>query len=130
MTRARKPLGTVKQKRGLQAWHKGRRAEWLCCLLLYVKGYRIIARRAKTPLGEIDLIAKRGSVIALIEVKTRPTEQQARESITPFQQKRILQAARYILAQNPTWAMRTIRCDAMLVIPRRMPIHIKNAWSF
>ena len=71
----------------------GRRAEILSAWLLRLKGYRILARRFKTPVGEIDLIAKRASTIAFIEVKARPTAAAAMESVSARQRRRITRAA-------------------------------------
>jgi putative endonuclease len=94
---------------------RGRRAEALALLALLVRGYRPVARNLKTPVGEIDLVVRRGRVLAVIEVKTRGTLADAAESIRPEQQARI---------RRPDLAHLTIRFDAMLVLPARWPKHL------
>ncbi len=71
----------------------GRRAEIISAWLLRLKGYRILAQRFKTPVGEIDLIAKRASIIAFVEVKARPSAAAAMESVSARQRRRIARAA-------------------------------------
>ncbi|MCL2468662.1 MAG: YraN family protein [Alphaproteobacteria bacterium] len=120
----------ARQKRGQKSQQKGLWAERLCCLFLRFKGYHIVAIRAKTPLGEIDLIARRGHVLAFVEVKIRPSLHQALEVISPTQQKRIHRAVQCYLAQNPVFMVMDCRFDAMLVVPWRWPVHVKNAWGY
>ncbi len=108
---------------------KGRRAENAAALFLRLKGYQILARRARTGAGEIDLVARKGDVVAFIEVKFRPDASSAAEAVAPRQQKRIVAAAQAYLARNPRWAEKTLRFDIMLVVPGRWPRHILNAWA-
>lgn len=103
---------------------RGRRAEALALLALLVRGYRPVARNLKTPVGEIDLVVRRGRVLAVIEVKTRGTLADAAESIRPDQQARIRRAAEWLLNRRPDLAHLTIRFDAMLVLPARWPKHL------
>ena len=103
---------------------RGRRAEALALLALLVRGYRPVARNLKTPVGEIDLVVRRGRVLAVIEVKTRGTLADAAESIRPEQQARIRRAAEWLLNRRPDLAHLTIRFDAMLVLPARWPKHL------
>ncbi len=111
-----------------RAWRRGRRAETLCVWLLRLKGYRILARGFRVPVGEIDIIARRGRVLAMIEVKARASRDLAAEAITPRQRDRIQRAAAAYLAQNPRLAGLGVRFDAMLLEPRRPPTHIVDAW--
>ncbi len=103
-------------------------AEALSRLALRLKFYRILHSRYKSPLGEIDVIAARGSQIAIIEVKSRPSTREALESIHPRQRQRLQRAALDFLAHHPQFNNHTIRFDVMLVAPRRWPVHIQDAW--
>jgi putative endonuclease len=107
---------------------KGRRAERLAALYLALKGYRILARRARTSLGEIDLVATRGEVLAFIEVKYRPDADTAAGSVRVRQQRRITSAARAFLARHPKFNEKTIRFDLVMMAPWRWPQHVLNAW--
>ncbi len=111
------------------AYQKGLGAEALCRWVLRLKGYRILATRYRSPLGEIDIVAVRGAVLALVEVKARPTRAEASEAITPHQQKRLARAAALFLSRHPHFAHHTVRFDAMLATPWRWPHHIENAWQ-
>jgi len=106
----------------------GLKAEALCRLALALKGWHLLGRRVRTGLGEIDLIARRGSIIAIIEVKARPTLAQAAEAIQPRQQARLARAAAAWLARHPRWQALSLRFDAMLVTPGAWPRHIEDAW--
>ena len=112
-----------------KAYRAGRGAERLAGWWLRLKGYRIVATGYKTPVGEIDLIARRGRVLAFIEVKVRPTKREAVESISPRQQDRIARAAEWFLNSRPDFAAMTCRFDAVLVVSRKLPIHIAAAWD-
>ena len=108
---------------------RGQRAETLALLALLLRGYRPVARNLKTPVGEIDLVVRRGGVLAVIEVKTRGTLADAAESIRPQQQARIRRATEWLLNGRPDLAGLTIRFDAMLVLPRRWPRHLVGAYA-
>jgi putative endonuclease len=92
-----------------------------------LKGYRILARRHRTPFGEIDIIAVRPGRIAFVEVKRRRTLADAEASLTPHQGSRIGRAADDWLARRPAYRDREIGLDAVLVVPRRWPRHVPNA---
>lgn len=106
----------------------GERAEKLAALWLCLRGYRIIARRFSCPAGEIDLIARRGRVLAFIEVKYRADALAAGEAITPSKRARVSAAARTWLALHPDDALRDCRFDAVLMRPWRLPLLIEDAW--
>lgn len=108
---------------------RGRGAETLAALLLGLKGYRIVARRVRTPAGEIDLVARKRGVVAFVEVKARPTEAEAAQSISRRQRARIVRAATHFLAGRPDLAAATARFDAVLVARGRLPRHIISAWT-
>jgi putative endonuclease len=110
-------------------WHerKGRLSEALCSLFLTLKGYRILKTRYKTKSGEIDIIAKKGKRLIIIEVKTRPSLASALESISFRQRQRIQRALQYFLVCYQEYTGYDIRFDVMLVTPWRLH-HLKNAW--
>lgn len=111
------------------AYRLGLSAETRAALWLRLKGYRILARRYRTPRGEIDLIARRGKTIAFVEVKARANRNAALEAISPQAQRRIVEAAHIWLSTNPGCMDVTLRFDAMLIAPRRLPHHMANAWQ-
>jgi putative endonuclease len=108
---------------------RGRRGEWAASLLLQLKGYRILGRRVRTHLGEIDLIAKspRG-LVCFVEVKARASMDAAIESIGPRQQSRIARAAMVWLSARPGLAKGGVRFDAITIAPRALPRHWPDAW--
>ncbi len=108
---------------------RGHRGEWLAALALRLKGYRIVARRHRTKLGEIDLIARRGDLVLIVEVKVRPTLVQAMEAIARMSERRIEAAADLWLARQPDHARLSIRFDMVAVLPRRWPVHVENIFQ-
>lgn len=106
----------------------GAQAEHLAAWLLRLKGYRILARRWRSPAGEIDLIARRGRTLAFVEVKLRPDSATAHYAIRPAQQQRILRAASHFVARHARYAEDDMRVDAILVVGWRWPKHIMDAW--
>jgi putative endonuclease len=106
----------------------GRRAEILAVWRLRFAGYRVLARNFRAPGGEIDLIVRRGNVVAFVEVKARATYDTAAEAIQPRQQLRIRNAARAFLVRRPDLAGLALRFDVVLVVPRRLPRHVRDAW--
>ena len=115
-------------ERRRRAYGRGRRAEALAAWWLRLKGYRILARDFRVASGEIDLIARRGRVIALVEVKARPSLDEAREALLPHQRKRIERAAEVFLQRNPALAGLDLRFDVVLLAPKHLPQHIAGAW--
>ncbi len=111
-----------------RAYGRGRRAEALAAWWLRLKGYRIVARGFRVAVGEIDLIARRGRVLAHVEVKARPSIEEAREALTPRQRRRIERAAEVFLQQHPSLAGLDQRFDVVLLAPKRRPYHLENAW--
>ncbi len=106
---------------------RGRKAEAKAELMLKLKGYRILARRFKSPVGEIDLIASKGSLFVFIEVKARKTFDEAFESITQKQKSRIEAAANHWLQQQSSQEF-ACRFDVIAVAPGKLPSHMKDAW--
>jgi putative endonuclease len=111
-----------------KANRRGHRGEFLAALALMLKGYRIVARRYRTKLGEIDLIARRGDLVLIVEVKTRPTLLSAMEAIAFQSERRIEAAADLWLARQPDYGRLSVRFDMVAVLPRRWPVHVENAF--
>src|SRR5579863_7748019 len=107
----------------------GLRAEWIAAALLIAKGYRILARRFVVAGGEIDLVAQRGDAIAFVEVKARADLDGALMAIDPIKRRRIARAVRVWLSRNPSAMQATLRGDAVLVAPRRLPRHVIAAFD-
>jgi len=107
----------------------GRRSETLAALLLRLKFYRILGRRVRTPLGEIDLIARSPKgVLCFIEVKARADESQIADAIGNRQRGRIARAAEVWLAARPGSASKGVRFDVVSVAGRGLPRHLRDAW--
>jgi putative endonuclease len=121
--------GHEKNAKRLAAFRLGVSAESIAAIFLGAKGYRTIARRWKSPVGEIDLVIKRGRLIAFVEVKARKALDQAAESVLPRQRRRIVAAAEAWLAAHPEHAGYDMRFDAVLVSPGRMPQHVVSAFE-
>ncbi len=97
--------------------------------MLIAKGYRIVARRWKTPLGEIDIIARRRGTLVFVEVKARERADDAAEAVTERTKRRIIATAELWLAHHPEDVQRDTRFDVILVAPGSMPQHIANAFD-
>lgn len=113
----------------LRHHRRGHRGEWLAALALMLKGYRILERRYRTKLGEIDLIARRGDLVLVVEVKVRPTLVQAMEAVARLSERRIEAAADLWLARQPDHARLSLRFDMVAVLPRRWPVHVENIFQ-
>ena len=105
---------------------QGRRAEWIAAFALRLRGYRILGRREKTPLGEIDLIVVRGRRLAFVEVKRRANREAAEAAITSAQRARIRRAAALWLARNSRYQLHEIGFDIVFLTGRRWPEHVEN----
>ncbi|MGE0202580.1 MAG: YraN family protein [Hyphomicrobiaceae bacterium] len=111
-----------------QRYRKGHVAEWLARLVLRLKGYRILERRYRVPVGEIDIVAVRGRRLAFVEVKHRPTLALAGMSLSARQRERIIRAAEHWLARHPRYQEHEFGLDLMLMAPRAWPRHLPNAF--
>jgi putative endonuclease len=119
----------ARQEAKKRARRYGLRGEQLAAWLLMAKGYRILARQFVVPGGEIDLIAQRGETIAFVEVKARGDHEGALLAIDAVKKRRISRATRAWLSRN-AFAMRaTLRGDAILIAPLRLPKHVPNAFE-
>lgn len=126
MRARRRMLGRIARKRG-------RWAERLCVLALFLRGWRVVGRGVMagrgTGAGEIDVVARRGRVLAFIEIKARPSVEDAAAAISAAQRRRLVRGAEAFLARRPDLAGLQPRFDAMLVAPGRWPRHLIDAWS-
>ena len=94
---------------------RGVAAEDAACSALCADGWMILARRRRTPAGEIDILAERDGLLAVVEVKARARLAEAAVAVTPRQQARLLEATDLILAENPHWGANGVRFDLLLV---------------
>ncbi len=107
---------------------RGRRAETIAALYLRGKGYRILATRVRTPVGEIDLIAQRGRTIAFVEVKLRPTIEQALSAVSDHNWRRIGNCAANWMARKPLLSEHNWRYDLIAMAPHKWPAHRTDYW--
>jgi putative endonuclease len=122
------PLRTPDSERQV-AFRTGISAESRAAAFLIAKGFRILARRFRSPLGEIDIVARRRKLLIFVEVKARERFDDAAWSVTDRQRTRIIGAAEAWLAANPDCACEDMRFDAVLVAPGRLPKHIPAAFD-
>ena len=108
------------------AERKGHKGETFAAVLLMFKGYRIVARRYKTKLGEVDIIARRRNIVALVEVKSRNTLLEAMDAVDTMTMRRIEAAGDLWLAKQRDYARINIRYDLIAILPRKFPVHIEN----
>jgi putative endonuclease len=116
----------LRQRR--RAARRGRIAEFLCRSHLRLHLWRVVARDWRCPAGEIDILARRGGVLAIIEVKSRADRDVAAAALTSRQRRRIARAAEAFLLTRPDLARLVLRFDVMLVAPWRLPSHWHGAW--
>lgn len=110
-----------------EAESRGRRAERIAALWLRLHGWRILAQRARVPGGEVDLVARRGRILAFVEVKARSTAAAADLSLDEYRLRRVVVAAER-LAPKYMRQGDDLRIDAMFIVPRRLPRHLPNVW--
>jgi len=122
-----RPAGNTTNSRQV-AYRRGRGAEWRAAWLLRLKGFRILARGYRCAVGEIDIIARRGTLLVAVEVKARANLADAADAIAPRQRQRIARALSDFVARHPATAMCDVRFDAILLAPRHWPRHITDAW--
>ena len=111
------------------AFKFGLSAESRAAAYLIAKGHRIVARRWRSPVGEIDIVARRRGTLVFVEVKARERLDDAAEAVILRQQRRIIAAAEAWLAAHPEDANRDIRFDVVLVAPKSLPRHIMAAFD-
>lgn len=121
-------MASNRQRQGRENFRRGQRAEWLAGIWLLLHGHWPIAWRYRSPVGEIDWVCRHEGGLVFVEVKNRPDLGTAGEAISLHAQHRIARAAQYFMASRPHHKPQNIRFDAVLMVPRRWPHHIKNAW--
>jgi len=122
-------MNGVRQARGAASRLSGRRAEVLAAVWLMAKGYRILGFRLRTPQAEIDLLALRGKVLAVVEVKRRTSLMAALETVTLDQRTRLRRAGTAIVAGRPRLSGASVRLDLIALAPGKLPRHIPDAWK-
>ena len=125
------PPSPAKPKSSVRRFHEsaGRRGERWAALFLNLKLYRIIGRRVKTPVGEIDLVAERFGTIVFVEVKARGFSHQEEEALYAVNRRRIVNAARFWLSRHPDRADGPMRFDVIFLAPFAWPRHIVSAFD-
>jgi putative endonuclease len=113
----------------LNAEKRGRKGETIAMLFLMLKGYRIIARRYKTKLGEVDIIARRKDIVAMVEVKARGTLLEAMDAVDFSSMHRIEAAGDIWLAKQRDFAHINIRYDLIAILPRKWPVHVESLFQ-
>lgn len=104
-------------------------AEWAAALWLMLKGYQVLGFRLRTRAGEIDILARRGRVLAVVEVKRRATSDAALSAVSPAQHARLAAAARAVTAGRPALAGLDVRIDIVALAPGRIPRHARGVVS-
>ena len=123
------PTKATPRPERVAAFKLGLSAKSRAAMFLIAKAYRILARRWKTPFGEIDIIARRRHTLVFVEVKARATLEEAVEAVTERSKQRIVNAAELWLAHHPHDGKGDIRFDVVVVTPGKIPHHIPNAFD-
>jgi putative endonuclease len=113
----------------LRAERIGHRGEWLAAMFLQCQLYRIVERRFKTPVGEIDLIAERFGTTVFVEVKARGRTESVAEALSKVNRRRLVRAAGYYLSRHPKLAATPLRFDVIFLAPKTWPRHLRNAFD-
>ena len=121
-------MNQARRLRGAASRKAGRQAEVLAMIWLMLRGYRILGFRLRTPQAEIDILAQKGPVLAVVEVKSRTTPMAALEAVGQDQRERLRRAGRAIATSRPQLAESAIRLDLIAMSPGRFPTHIQDAW--
>ena len=125
-TLAPRPKAAWRRTKGGTAFRSGHAAEWVAAVFLMAKGYRILGFRLKDRAGEIDLLARRGRVLAVVEVKRRATLEAARLALKPPQYDRLVAAGQAIRRKRPALQSLDLRIDMVALAPGRFPRHLRG----
>ncbi len=123
------PAGMDGGERRRRAYRLGLDAETLVAWMLRLRGFRILAVRYRTPVGEVDLVARRGRLLLFVEVKARRSLEAGADAVPPGARRRILAAADQFVARHPRLAGHHRRFDIALVAPRRLPVFLTDAFD-
>src|SRR3954468_17172587 len=105
----------TRRQRGKDAYASGMAAEEAACAALHADGWTVLARHLRTAAGEVDAIAEKAGILAIIEVKSRPTLAEAAMALSVRQQNRLLEACEIILGEHPDWGVNGVRFDILVV---------------
>lgn len=119
----------IRAARGRAARKRGHLLEYVALIHLMLKGYRILGFRLKLPQGEIDILAQKGTRLAMVEVKSRTTFEAAVESVSATQQERLWQAGLALQARNPRLARLDLNIDLYTLAKGQWPRHARNAFE-
>ncbi|MDK2746471.1 MAG: YraN family protein [Brevundimonas sp.] len=122
----RRPKAVWRQAKGGAAFKAGHAAEWIAALWLMLKGYQVLGFRLKTRSGEIDLLARRGPVLAVVEVKRRTTLDVAVLALKPTQHDRLVAAGEAVRRNRPALQPLELRIDMVALAPGRFPRHLRG----
>ena len=111
-----------------EAEKRGRGAETIACWFLRLHGWRIVARRARVPGGEVDIVAKRGRTLAFVEVKARTDADSAAFALDEWRLRRVAVAAERLRSRYMD-GVDEVRIDAIFIVPFRWPKHLPNVWQ-
>ena len=111
-----------------EAEKRGRGAETIAAIYLRMHGWRILARRARVPGGEVDIVARRGRTLAFVEVKARGTEESAAFALDEWRLRRVAVAAERLMPRYMD-GVDEVRIDAIFIVPFRWPKHLPNVWQ-
>jgi putative endonuclease len=106
---------SLRRRKGTRAHALGMRAEDAACAALVREGWAVLGRRVRTEAGELDVLAEKEGVLAVVEVKARPRLADAAAALSPRQQARLLAAAEIVLAEHPNWGLNGVRFDLLVV---------------
>lgn len=124
-----KPKAGWRRALGGRSHRQGHDAEWIAALWLMLKGYQVLAFRLKGGGGEIDILARRGRVLAAVEVKRRATLEAATLALGPDQHRRLIRAAEAAARSRPALAGLDLRIDMVALAPGRIPRHLRGVIS-
>ncbi len=125
----RPPIRERRRELGRVGREQGRTAEAWAAALLMLKGYQILGFRLRTRAGEIDLLARRGRTLAVVEVKRRPTLDEALQAMSPQQRERLLRAAHSVVERRPALRQLALRLDLIALAPGRFPRHVLDVFA-
>lgn len=125
-TPERRPKAAWRQAKGGAAFKAGHAGEWLAALWLMLKGYQILGFRLKTRSGEIDLLVRRGRVLAVVEVKRRARMDLAVLALNPAQHDRLVAAGEAVRRNRPALQALELRIDMVALAPGRFPRHLRG----
>jgi putative endonuclease len=124
-----RPAERIAAPARVAAFQTGISAETRAAAYLMAKGYRVLAKRFRTPYGEIDIVARRRNLLVFVEVKARASLDEAAYAVTPRNQRRIIDAAQAWLMTHPEHGDFEMRFDVMLIAPKRLPRHLLAAFD-